>query len=257
VTAPAIEPPPDASREPGGRLRLALVIAAYDEAGNVGELADRLAAVVGGLETYRCRTFFVVRGGDGTRRVLAGRTDLEVLDDPGTEGLAGAFRRGFARALPGSDRVATMDADLNHQPEDLPRLLAALETRGAEIVIGSRSVPGAAVLGAPAWKRALSGAGNRILSLLFGGRIRDRSSGYRVYRAATLGRLPVEGEGFAFLPRMLLEAERLGLSIVEEPITFRQRRWGRSKLPVVATAVGYVRLFASRVGRRRRPEAGR
>ena len=255
MTDPLAAPPPDASRAPGSRLRLALVIAAYDEAGNVGELADRLAAVVAGLDGYRCRIVFVVRGGDETRGILAGRSDFDVLDDPGTEGLAGAFRRGFARVLPGSDRVATLDADLNHQPEDLPRLLAALETRDAEIAIGSRSVPGAAVLGAPAWKRALSGAGNRILSLLFGGRIRDRSSGYRVYRAATLGRLPVEGDGFAFLPRMLLEAERLGLTIVEEPITFRHRRWGHSKLPVVATAVGYVRLFASRLGRRARPEA--
>jgi dolichol-phosphate mannosyltransferase len=257
VTDTPSAPPPDPAPGAAGRLRLALVIAAYDEAGNVSELADRLAAVLPGLPGYRSETLFVVRGSDGTRDLLRARGDVAVLDDGGAEGLAGAFRSGFARVLPGADRVATMDADLNHQPEDLPRLLAALEAREAEIVIGSRSVPGASVLGAPAWKRALSRTGNRLLSLLFGGRIRDRSSGYRVYRAAALARLPVEGEGFAFLPRMLLEAERLGLRVVEEPITFRQRRWGYSKLPVVATAVGYLRLLGGRFRRRGGPEIRR
>jgi dolichol-phosphate mannosyltransferase len=230
--------------------RVAVVLAAWNEAGSARELADRLATVLERAYPGAWEVVAVVAGDDGTFEAFAGREHFRLLREGEPRGLAAAFRSGFAAVSPEARVIVTLDADLNHQPEEIPRLVAALEGRRADIVVGSRSVPGAAVRDSPLWKRWLSRSGNRAIRWLFGDQVRDRSSGFRVYRAAALGRLPVEGSGFAFLPAMLLAAERLGLQVVEEPITFVHRRWGRSKLPLVATTIGYLRLA---LGRARAP----
>lgn len=225
---------------------VAVVLAAWNEAGIAGALADRLAAVLGAEYPGGWQVVAVVAGDDGTAEAFAGRYRFRVLREGEPRGLAAAFRAGFAAVEPAAGVIVTLDADLNHQPEEIPRLVAALALRGADIVVGSRAVPGAAVRDSPLWKRGLSRIGNGTIRWLFGDQVRDRSSGFRAYRAAALARLPVEGSGFAFLPAMLIAAERLGLRVVEEPITFVHRRWGRSKLPVVATTLGYLRLALGR-----------
>lgn len=231
-------------------IAVAVVFAAYDEVGIVGDLSRRLESVLDEAYPGAWQVVAVVAGADGTFEALAERGRFRVLRQGDPRGLAPAFRAGFAAADPAAPVVVTLDADLNHRPEEIPRLVAALEARAADIVVGSRAVPGAEIRGAPRWKRAASRLGNRIIRALFGDQVLDRSSGFRVYRAEALRRLPVEGAGFSFLPAMLLAAERVGLRVVEEPITFVHRLWGRSKLPVVATALGYLRLALSRLGRR-------
>lgn len=218
------------------------MIAALDERRNLEALVPRLRRTLESLAGFDCEMVFVLAGEDGSASDLAGVDRLRVIRQRGSGGLAEAFRIGFAALDRSVDVVVTMDADLNHRPEELPRLVAELDASGADVVVGSRCVPGAVVASAGRLKRAASRIGNFVIGVLFGDRIRDRSSGYRAYRHAALARLPVAGAGFSFLPAMLLAAEREGLRIVEAPISFDRRLWGRSKLPVVATAAGYLRL---------------
>ena len=232
-------------------MKLAVVVAAYDERQNVGPLARRLLATLGAMQAVSFELVFVVEGTDGTREVLdaivAEGHPIRVLYEETPRGLGNAFRRGFAAVPADADVVVTLDADLNHQPEEIPRLVAALAARNADIVIGSRFVAGSQVEGTPLWKRFLSGTMNVAIKGLFGLDVRDKTSGFRVYRAASLRRLPFVNEDFAFLPEILVLAHRAGMTAVEEPIRFVYRVDGVSKMAIVPTVRSYVKLLLSRL----------
>lgn len=231
------------------RRRIATVIATLEERDNLAPLVRRLSDVFRALPELHWEPVFVVAGDDGSAEYLERFGGFRVIRQRSRGGLAEAFRAGFDAVDSEVDIVVTMDGDLNHRPEDLPRLLGRLDRLGADIVVGSRWVPGA-VVDSGSWVRWLaSRVGNAVVGLLFGIGIRDRSSGFRVYRRSRLAELPVEGSGFSFLPAMLLAAESGGMRIAEEPIAFDRRLRGRSKLPVVATALGYLRLAATSSGR--------
>jgi dolichol-phosphate mannosyltransferase len=236
--------------------KLSVVIAAYDEEGNVEPLTRRLVAALGAMDGWDWEVLYVVEGRDRTReRVEALAAELgrvRLIYREQRTGIGAAFRRGFA-ALPADvDYVATMDADLNHQPEELPRLLDAALSSGCDLLIGSRMVPGGKVYGIPLWKRALSRWVNRLMRHLYGVHVADKTSGYRVYRASALRQLGFESDAFAFLPELLIRFERAGMSIVEAPICFDFRHHGRSKMALWQTSVSYLALLSSRLGRRRR-----
>lgn len=144
------------------------------------------------------------------------------------------------------DYVVTMDADLNHQPEELQRLVESAIRRDLDVLVGSRFVGGGRVEGTPLWKRTLSGTMNVVLRWLWGIPVRDKTSGYRVYRAASLRRLRHRLDDFAFLPELLIIARRLGMAIGEEPIRFVYRIRGTSKMAILRTTRSYVALLKSR-----------
>jgi dolichol-phosphate mannosyltransferase len=112
--------------------------------------------------------------------------------------------------------------------------------------VGSRFLEGSAVEGTPRWKRFLSGTMNHLMRFLYGLRIRDKTSGFRVYRAGALRGLEFENSAFAFLPEILIQAHRAGLSLAEEPIHFTYRQEGRSKMRIGATTLSYLRLLRPR-----------
>ena len=237
--------------------RLAVVIAAYDERDNVEPLVRRLRATLDGLAGWDWELIFVVEGTDGTREALAALQPevpgLRVLYQAQPTGIGDAFRRGFAGVAADADFVCTLDADLNHQPEEIPRLLAAAQRRGCDVLVGSRFVPGATVEGAPRWKRLLSIAVNRLMRHLYGLQVADKTSGFRVYRAAALRRLAFDNDAFAFLPELLVRAKRLGLTLAEEPIHFVFRRHGRSKMGLWDTSRSYLSLLRPRIRRPAQP----
>lgn len=231
-------------------MKLSVVIAAYDERENVQPLVGRLAPVLAQMKAEEWEIVFVVEGTDGTREVLEGLEStvpqLRVLYNERPSGLGSAFRRGFASLGPDRDVVVTMDADLNHQPEEIPRLVGKLTKEGADIVIGSRFVGGSHVEGTPLWKRFLSRTMNVAIKGLFGLSVRDKTSGFRVYRGEVLRALSFRNDDFAFLPELLVQAKRAGMTTVEEPIRFVYRSVGRSKMAIARTIWSYVRLLASR-----------
>jgi dolichol-phosphate mannosyltransferase len=240
-------------------LKLAVVIAAYDEFENIRPLCGRLLATLRGQPAVTFELIFVVEGNDGTaaalRELAATAPEIRIIEPPRARGLGAAFRLGFAAVAGDADRVVTMDADLNHAPEDIPRLLATLDARKADIVVGSRLVDGGSIIGMPTWKRLLSRSVNELIRRLFATGVRDQTSGFRAYRAPALRGLAFANDGFAFLPEILTLATARGYRVVEEPITFVFRKHGESKMRISPTAASYAAYFAvhwRRAGRRRR-----
>lgn len=234
--------------------KVSVVVAAYDEEENAEPLLRRLHAALGSMAGWAWEAIFVVEGRDRTREVLERLArelggDVRILYREAPSGLGNAFRRGFAAVAADADLVATLDADLNHQPEELPRLVAALEVRGADVLVGSRFLAGSTVLGTPAWKRLLSGIMNSLMRVLYGLRVADKTSGFRVYRAAALRAIRFDNANFAFLPEMLIRAHQAGLRIAEEPIQFIFRRQGESKLRFWTTSLSYLKLLRTRFDR--------
>lgn len=150
----------------------------------------------------------------------------------GKRGLGSAYLEAFAWALArGADAVVEMDADRSHDPADLPRLIHGLG--GADVVIGSRYVPGGQVVDWPARRELLSRGGNRYVRLVTGLPLADATSGFRAFRAGALRRLDlstVRSDGYCFQVDLALRAWRRGFRIVEIPITFTERRAGASKI---------------------------
>lgn len=230
-------------------MKLSVVIAAYNERENVGPLTERLVRTLDGLGAD-WELVYVVEGTDGTRETLEAivrdAPRVKVLYRAEPSGLGAAFRRGFAAARPDADVVVTMDADLNHQPEEIPALLEARSASGADIVVGSRFVHGSSVTGIPLWKRTLSASMNAAMRLLWGLRTRDKTSGFRVYRGDVLRSLAFRNDDFAFLPEMLIDASAKGYSIKEVPIRFTVRVHGVSKMHILKTSRSYLSLLRSR-----------
>lgn len=158
---------------------------------------------------------------------------IEVLRRPGKAGLGSAYRAGFRHGLAqGFDAFVEMDSDLQHDPLALPTLLAAAEA-GADLVIGSRYVPGGSIPDWPLHRRILSRWGNRYAGLVLGLRVRDATAGYRVYRRAALEQIDLESiraDGYGFQVEMLYQVHRNGGRVVEVPITFNHRLRGASKM---------------------------
>ncbi|HSG39124.1 MAG TPA: glycosyltransferase, partial [Thermoanaerobaculia bacterium] len=179
---------------------------------------------------------------------------LRLLYQERPSGIGNAFRRGFAAVSPDADWVVTLDADLNHQPEEIPRLLESALGQGCDVLVGSRFLEGSAVVGTPLWKRFLSGTMNLLMRFLYGLRVKDKTSGFRVYRAEVLRRIGFTSDAFAFLPEILIQAHRAGFKIGEEPIHFIYRREGQSKMGIWSTTVSYLKLLGlTSPGERRAP----
>ena len=217
--------------------RVCFVIPTYNEAANVVPLLERLTSIY----PEEGAVFLIVddESPDGTGELVRGFAArdgrVRLLEGP-RRGLGAAYRRGIAHALDnvGADAVVQMDADFSHDPADARRLLDRL-AEGADAALGSRYVAGGGIDERwPARRRWLSSAGNALARRLAGlGSVRDCTGGFRAMRAGALraasaGRLPVRGYAYqiALLHRLL----RTGARVVEEPIFFRERERGSTKL---------------------------
>ncbi len=186
---------------------------------------------------------------DALGRQYPGR--IEVLHRTAQPGLGRSYLDGITFALKGGgDVICQMDCDLSHDPRQLPALIAA--TDHADLVIGSRYVPNGGVVNWPLRRRILSRFANFYIRLVTRLVPRDCTSGYRCWRREALALIPLDGitsEGYSFLVEMLFVAASRRLRIAEVPITFVERRLGKSKLSravLLESAVTPWRLIASR-----------
>jgi dolichol-phosphate mannosyltransferase len=218
----------------------AVVIPTYQEADNIGRLLATIRRHCPDLEVIICDD----NSPDGTGKLAEAAAEelggIEVLHRPGKMGLGAAYRHGFRHALDrGFEVIAQMDADFSHDPEVLPRLLAAVE-QGADVAVGSRYVPGGSV---PNWtwsRRKLSQWGNAYARTLLDLSLRDATTAFRVYRAEVLERIDIDGttaNGYLFQIETAFRLSVHDLDIVELPITFVDRVEGESKMAVVQTMV--------------------
>jgi dolichol-phosphate mannosyltransferase len=240
-------------------VQVVAVVPTYNEAENLPELVELLRKAVPGIAVLVVDDDSPDGTADVARRLADDGADVDVLVRVGRRGLGSAYRDGFRQAIDGgADVCVQIDADLSHDPSDLPALLANIE-HGADLAIGSRYVPGGR---AESWswqRRWLSRWGNRYAAGVLGLAVNDATAGYRAYRAGALesmGFEEVTAEGYGFQVEMTHRLVRAGGRIVEFPIEFRDRRAGESKLSqgIVNEALGLVlRLWvADRRGRRTR-----
>jgi dolichol-phosphate mannosyltransferase len=210
-----------------------VVVPTYNERPNIEAL------ILGVLELDPRYRVVVVDDGspDGTgaladalAAVHPGR--VEVIHRTAKGGLGPAYVAGFRRALKlAPDLIAQMDADLSHDPAVLPCLVAAI--RDADLVVGSRYVPGGGTTGWPLWRRLMSRMGGRYASAVLGAPVSDLTSGFKVWRPSILESIGIEGlrsDGYAFTIEATWRALRQGARVTEVPIVFADRVAGASKL---------------------------
>jgi len=224
--------------------RVVMVVPTYNEADNLEWIVGRLRRAQPDVDVL------VVDDGspDGTGaladRLAAADGHVKVLHRTEKAGLGAAYLHGFGWALgEGYDVIGEMDADGSHQPEELGRLLAALAH--ADLVIGSRWVPGGSVVNWPLSREALSRGGNLYVRLLLGIGVRDATAGYRLFRRSALEKIDldtVQSSGYVFQTELVTRALQAGLTVTEVPIEFVERVRGASKMSGAVAAESMRRV---------------
>jgi dolichol-phosphate mannosyltransferase len=235
---------PSGDRQPADLGRVVMVVPTYNEAENLEWIVGRLRRAQPDVDVL------VVDDGspDGTGAIadrLAGEdAHVQVLHRTEKAGLGAAYLHGFRWALDaGYDVIGEMDADGSHQPEELYRLLDAL--RSADLVIGSRWVPGGSVVNWPLSREALSRGGNLYVRLLLGIKVRDATAGFRLFRRTTLDKIDlstVQSTGYVFQTELVTRALRAGLTVTEVPVEFVERVRGASKMSGAVAAESMKRV---------------
>ena len=237
-----------------------VVLPTYQEAENIRDTIQKVRAVVPEAHVL------VVDDGspDGTADLAeaAGAEfgQVDVLRRTHKAGLGPAYRAGFTWGMDhGHDVLVEMDADGQHDPAVLPKLIGAVSEGRADLAIGSRYVPGGGVPGWPANRRLLSRWGNRYIGVMLKLPVRDATAGYRAYTSAIVEKVGldrVRADGYGFQIEMAYEVSKAGGTIVEIPITFRERTRGVSKMSpnIVGEALKLVTRWGvrDRVNRLRR-----
>lgn len=229
-------------------MKTVIVIPTYNEADNiVALLADVLSCAP-------AADILVVddNSPDGTGRLVRNHPDfmnrVHLLRRAEKEGLGAAYRAGFRWALMrGYTEVVQMDADFSHPAAKIPELLAALDH--ADVAIGSRYVPGGAVVNWPWHRKLISRGGNLYVRLVLGVGVHDATAGFRAFHTEALerlGALDAASNGYCFQIENTWRASRLGMRVVEVPITFTERVAGSSKMTGAIVREALLRILTWR-----------
>jgi dolichol-phosphate mannosyltransferase len=234
--------------------RVVMIVPTYNEIDNLADVVDRVRRCTPDVDILVVDDHSPDGTGELGDRLAAGDPQVRVLHRPVKQGLGAAYVAGFRAALEaGYDVIGEMDADGSHQPEQLPLLLAALTE--ADLVIGSRWVPGGSVVNWPWHRRALSRGGNLYTRLLLGMPVRDATAGFRLYRRETLQTVDVDrvqSLGYVFQVELVHRTLHAGLRVVEVPIEFVERVRGDSKMTPEVARESLVRITRWGVAQRLR-----
>lgn len=231
-----------------------VILPTYNEAGNIERMVDSLGPKL----TREDDRILIVddNSPDGTGAVadrLAGENPkVRVVHRRIKEGLGPAYIAGYREALDGgADLVVQMDADFSHDPAYLPRLLAASEL--ADLVVGSRYVPGGGITEWGQIRRLLSRGGSLYSRAILRIPVRDMTGGFKCFRREVLESIDlgdVAASGYSFQVEMTWRVVRAGFTVMEVPITFRERQEGESKMTTAIVAEAAWRVPAMRIRRR-------
>ena len=237
--------------------RVLIAVPTYNESESIDELCRRLASTMPEADILIIDDNSPDGTGEIADRLAAADPRVEVLHRPGKEGLGPAYIAGFHRALEGGAAlVVQMDADFSHDPAYLPRLIAASVM--ADLVVGSRYVPGGGITEWGEARRMISRGGSFYSRVVLGVPVRDLTGGFKCFRREVLETVDldtVNASGYSFQVEMTYRVLKAGFEVLEVPITFRERRAGSSKMSTsimleAAWRVPAIRL--STIGRRRR-----
>lgn len=212
------------------RLRISIITPTYNEAETLPRFIESIAEAL--KEGWEYEVIIVDDNSPDGTGVLAEKLAeeyrwIKVIHRPGKQGLGTAYKEGFKQAS--GDLIVSIDADLSHNPRDIPRLLEAV--READIAIGSRLIEGGKIMGRSRWRDLMSITANGFIRLLTGQPIRDWTSGLRIYRREVLEAIlpKVTCRKWDYQFEVLYRALKSNYKAVEIPITFRERAAGRSK----------------------------
>jgi dolichol-phosphate mannosyltransferase len=227
-----------------------MVVPTYNEVTNLELIVGRLRRAQPDVDVLVVDDNSPDGTGDLADRLAADDPQVQVLHRTAKAGLGAAYLHGFTVALEqGYDVIGEMDADGSHQPEQLHRLLTALAH--ADLVIGSRYVPGGSVVNWSRRRELLSRGGNLYVRLLLGMGVKDATAGFRVFRRATLQKIDlatVRSTGYVFQTDMAFRTMAAGHTVVEVPIEFVERMRGDSKMsgPVAAESLKNITAWGLR-----------
>jgi dolichol-phosphate mannosyltransferase len=232
-------------------LRALIVLPTYNEADNIAEVLRRARAAAPDAGILVVDDSSPDGTADIARALTAEVGGVEILTRPDKSGLGSAYRDGFKWGRErGFDVLMEMDSDLSHDPADIPRLLKGIDD-GADLVIGSRYVPGGSIPHWPWHRRALSKYGNRYSAAMLRIDVHDMTAGFRAYRSDMVGRIDIDGvraDGYGFQVEMTYFVAQAGGRIVEVPIKFVDRVRGTSKMStnIVVEAMALVTWWGIR-----------
>jgi dolichol-phosphate mannosyltransferase len=234
-------------QEPLGRVLV--IIPTYDEADNIAPIVARVRAAVPDADVLVADDNSPDGTGEIADKLAADDAAVHVLHRPGKQGLGAAYIAGFRWGLERDyDVLVEMDADGSHQPEQLPRLLDRLTS--ADLVLGSRWVPGGQVVNWPVRRSVLSRGGNVYTRTALGLPLHDATGGFRAFRRRVLEGIDlaqVASQGYCFQVDLAWRAWRAGFRVAEVPITFVERERGTSKMngSIVREALWRVTLWGA------------
>ena len=227
---------------------LSIVIALYNEEGNIVELTDRIYSSMSKTK-IPFELIYIIDGTDRTSELARAeqlkRENFVFDSHPAPRGFRKAFVKGFSFVNPDATHVLTLDGDLNHRPEEIINLIEAMKNQNADIVVGSRYVSGGKVERLALWKRGISMVANSIIKWVWKLDLKDKTSGYRLYKKEVLNELVPQtfSVGFEFLFELLILARKKKYFVVEIPILFITRERGESKFRLGRTVKGYTKLL--------------
>jgi dolichol-phosphate mannosyltransferase len=231
--------------------RAVICLPTYDERENLAPILTAIHAAVPDVDVLVVDDASPDGTGPLADALAARDPRVHVLHRPAKQGLGRAYLGGFAWALErGYGLVLEMDADFSHDPRDLPRLLAA--ARDADVVLGSRWVPGGGTVRWGLRRKIVSRGGSLYARTILGVPVRDLTGGFKCFRREVLEAvdLPtVECSGYAFQIELTWRALRKGFRVVEVPIVFAERRVGRSKMSGRIVAEAMAKVWSMRFSR--------
>lgn len=231
-------------------MRAVVLLPTYNESESLPATVDALLAAAPGVQIMVVDDASPDGTGELADAMAAVDPRISVLHRTRKEGLGRAYLHGMRVALDdGADAVIEFDADGSHPAEAVPRMLAQLEA-GADLVIGSRWVPGGGIADWPWYRQAISRAGNVYARVMLGSSVQDMTAGCRAYTASLLQRIAlddVRSQGYGFQIDMTRRALEAGATVVEVPIVFRERELGSSKMTtgIIAEALTSVTGWAA------------
>lgn len=218
-------------------MRGLVIVPTYNERENLPLLVPAVLNVDSGLDLLVVDDNSPDGTGQLADEIASQEARVKVIHRPGKLGLGTAYVAGFRYALAADyELVIEMDADFSHRPEDLPSLLSAIAT--ADVVVGSRNVPGGRTVGWSRIRTFISRGGSLYARFLLRLPIKDCTGGFKCFRSSALAQLDLEhllSNGYAFQVEVNHACHKSGLKFAEVPITFPERAFGRSKMsPAIA-----------------------
>jgi len=221
---------------------ISVVIPSYNEEGNIEELVGEVVKVMDGrkYEIIVINDNSTDRTGQILDKLKKRFGMLEVVHRCGKRGVGFSLRQGFSRAK--GDVIVTMDADLSHNPKDIPRLLDALVKNDADIVLGCRYCCGGG-MEADFRRKIISGLFNLMARVFFRLEVKDITTGYRAHKKKVIEMLDLRAGQFDVHIEIPLKAIKKGYKVIEVPIIYRKRHSGKSKLDYKEAGPEYIKTF--------------